>query len=127
MNYWQNLRLPDEGRDGQGLPDIEDFVIYDQTFLPRIVLILFFSFVVLGVGSYTIAKNISKQIYAEVIVKKKYNWDDFLGNQNWLQMKINCILQDVWCQSLGSHVNNKQVKLKFCNYHPQGWQLSKPL
>ena len=55
------------------MPDIEDFVIYDQTFVPRIVLILFFSFVVLGVGSYTIAKNISKQIYAEVIVKKKYN------------------------------------------------------
>ena len=74
MNYWQNLQLPDEGRDGQALPDIEDFVIYDQTFVPRIVLILFFSFVVLGVGSYTIAKNISKQIYAEVIVKKKYNW-----------------------------------------------------
>ena len=103
MNYWQNLRLPDEGRDGQGLPDIEDIVIYDQTFVPRIVLILFFSFVVLGVGSYTIAKNISKQIYAEVIVKKKYNWDDFLGNQNSSQ-EVNTVFYKMYGAKVYGHM-----------------------
>ena len=29
-------------------------------------------------------------------------------------------------QSVG-YLLYKQVKLKFCNYHPRGWQLSKPL
>ena len=51
--------------------DIADFIIYDKTFVPRIVLILFFSVTVLAVGSYTLAKIMKRQIYAEVLVKKK--------------------------------------------------------
>ena len=53
--------------------DIEDFIIYDKTFVPRILLILFFSITVVGVGSYTAAKRLLKQTYAENIVNKKYN------------------------------------------------------
>ena len=51
--------------------DIADFIIYDKTFVPRIVLILFFGVIVLAVGSYTLAKIMKRQIYAEVLVKKK--------------------------------------------------------
>ena len=51
--------------------DIADFIIYDKTFVPRIVLILFFGVTVLAVGSYTLAKIMKRQIYAEVLVKKK--------------------------------------------------------
>ena len=52
---------------------IEDFIIYDQTFIPRIVLIVFLGLTVVGVGSYTLIKSFSQQVYAEVVITKKYN------------------------------------------------------
>ena len=53
--------------------EADDVVVYDRTFVPRIVLIVFFAVVTVGVGSYTLVKKLTRQVYAEVVVAKKYN------------------------------------------------------